>query len=208
MTCPRRAPRPSRADFPSRAWAPRSPARCCPTARRHWHPWCHDRRPGVHPDPVALGQVAQSLLDVLPAKAHTTPEYAYLRQTVRTNNAAVVAEGAVKPTSVYTVVRIEDSLVVIAHLSEGDPALLAAGQLRAGDVRRQRAAVRPADRRGGQGARRVNATSGIHRRQSVRPLVGAPARCARRQSYWLTTARGVEGRDARGRYSRPATQAG
>ena len=58
-------------------------------------------------DPVALGQVAQSLLDVLPVKQHTTAEYAYLRQTVRTNNAAVVAEGAVKPTSVYSVTRIE-----------------------------------------------------------------------------------------------------
>jgi hypothetical protein len=39
---------------------------------------------------VALGQVAKSLLDVLPVKAHTTAEYAYLRQTTRTNNAAVV----------------------------------------------------------------------------------------------------------------------
>ena len=50
-------------------------------------------------DPVALGQVAQSLLDVLPVKQHASTEYAYLRQTVRTNNAAVVAEGATKPTS-------------------------------------------------------------------------------------------------------------
>ena len=44
-------------------------------------------------DPVALGQVAQSLLDVLPIKQHASPEYAYLRQTVRTNAAAVVPEG-------------------------------------------------------------------------------------------------------------------
>ena len=44
-------------------------------------------------DPVALGQVAQSLLDVLPVKQHASPEYAYLRQTVRTNAAAVVPEG-------------------------------------------------------------------------------------------------------------------
>ena len=42
-------------------------------------------------DPVALGQVAQSLLDVLPVMRHATAEYAYLRQSVRTNNAAVVA---------------------------------------------------------------------------------------------------------------------
>ncbi len=67
------------------------------------------------------GQVATSLLDVLPVKSHPTPEYAYLRQSVRTNNAAVVAEGAAKPTSVYSVVRVEQSLVIVAHLSEGIP---------------------------------------------------------------------------------------
>ena len=44
-----------------------------------------------------------------------------MRQTVRTNNAAVVAAGALKPTSVYTVTRVENALVVIAHLSEGIP---------------------------------------------------------------------------------------
>lgn len=72
-------------------------------------------------DPVALGQIATGLLDVLPTKQHTSAEYAYLRQTTRTNNAAVVAEGAAKPTSVYSVVRVEQSLVVVAHLSEGIP---------------------------------------------------------------------------------------
>ena len=41
-------------------------------------------------DPVALGQVAQSLLNVLPTKQHTSAEYAYLAQTTRTNAAAVV----------------------------------------------------------------------------------------------------------------------
>ena len=72
-------------------------------------------------DPVALGQVATGLLDLLPVLQHTTAEYAYLRQTTRTNNAAVVAEGATKPTSVYSVTRIEQSLAVVAHLSEGIP---------------------------------------------------------------------------------------
>ena len=33
----------------------------------------------------------------------------------------MVAEGATKPTSVYSVVRVEDKLVVVAHLSEGIP---------------------------------------------------------------------------------------
>jgi HK97 family phage major capsid protein len=73
------------------------------------------------PDPISLGKPAYSLLDVLPVQAHDTGEFAYMRQSVRTNNAAVVAEGAVKPTSVYSVVRVEESLVVIAHLSEGVP---------------------------------------------------------------------------------------
>jgi HK97 family phage major capsid protein len=72
-------------------------------------------------DPVALGKPALSLLDVVPVVQHSIPEFAYMRQTVRTNNAAVVAAGALKPTSVYTVTRVENALVVIAHLSEGIP---------------------------------------------------------------------------------------
>jgi HK97 family phage major capsid protein len=73
------------------------------------------------PDPVALGKPALTLLDVVPVVQHSIPEFAYMRQTVRTNNAAVVAAGALKPTSVYTVTRVENALVVIAHLSEGIP---------------------------------------------------------------------------------------
>jgi hypothetical protein len=76
---------------------------------------------GFAPNPVELGRPANSLLSVLDVKPHETAEFSYLRQSVRTNNAAVVAEGAVKPTSVYTVVRVEDSLDVVAHLSEGVP---------------------------------------------------------------------------------------
>jgi hypothetical protein len=69
------------------------------------------------PSPVIQGQPALSLLDVLPVRPHSSPEFAYLRQTTRTNNAAVWASG-VKPTSLYSVTRIESSLSVIAHLSE------------------------------------------------------------------------------------------
>jgi hypothetical protein len=71
------------------------------------------------PDPVALGQPATGLLDVLPTVSHGSPLYAFLQQSARVNNAAVVASGAVKPASVYSVARIEQSLSVIAHLSEG-----------------------------------------------------------------------------------------
>lgn len=60
------------------------------------------------------------LLQVLPSKQ--VPEnFSYLRQTVRTNNAAPVAVGALKPTSVFTLARVESKLRVIAHLSEPIP---------------------------------------------------------------------------------------
>ena len=48
-------------------------------------------------------------------------QFAYLRQSVRQNAAAIVAEGSVKPTSTCTLVRIEDKLDVVAHLSEAVP---------------------------------------------------------------------------------------
>jgi HK97 family phage major capsid protein len=72
-------------------------------------------------DPVQLGQPATSLLSVLPVTQQISPQFSYIRQSVRTNAAAIVAEGAVKPTSTYTVVRIDDKLDVIAHLSEAVP---------------------------------------------------------------------------------------
>jgi HK97 family phage major capsid protein len=67
------------------------------------------------------GKPALALTDVLPVVQHATQEFSYLRQTTRTNAAAVVAAGALKPTSVYPVVRVKSSLAVIAHLSEGIP---------------------------------------------------------------------------------------
>lgn len=73
------------------------------------------------PDPIAMGQPALNLLSVLPVTQHDHPQFSYLRQSVRTNNAAIVADGAPKPTSVYTVAKIDDQLDVIAHLSEGIP---------------------------------------------------------------------------------------
>jgi Phage capsid family len=71
--------------------------------------------------PVALGQVATSILDVVEVTAQASDQFAYLRQSVRTNAAAIVPEGAVKPTSTYSVVRVEDRLDVVAHLSEAIP---------------------------------------------------------------------------------------
>jgi hypothetical protein len=58
-------------------------------------------------------------LDLLPTKGHSTQEFAYLAENTRTNNTAVVTDGAVKPTSVYGVTRVVKSLEVVAHISEG-----------------------------------------------------------------------------------------
>ena len=50
----------------------------------------------------------------------------YLRQTVATQNAAPVAAGAAKPTSVFSIERVEETVRTVAHVSEAlDRALLA-----------------------------------------------------------------------------------
>lgn len=72
-------------------------------------------------DPVALGRAATGLLDILPVVPQPTASFAYLRQTARTNNAAVVADFDTKPTSTYSVTRIEQTLDIVAHLSDGTP---------------------------------------------------------------------------------------
>lgn len=50
-----------------------------------------------------------------------TNTFTYLRQTVRDSKAAPVADGTLKPTSIYTMEEIEDRFRVIAHLSEPFP---------------------------------------------------------------------------------------
>lgn len=69
-------------------------------------------------DPIQEGQRPTSLIELLPMLQHTSPTFAYLRQKTRTNNAAPVAVGEVKPTSVYGVEKVPGELKVIAHLSE------------------------------------------------------------------------------------------
>lgn len=73
----------------------------------------------------ATNQVPTSLLRVIPFVRRDSV-YTYLRNTVRTNNAAPVAEGALKPTSLYTLTPVESSLRVFAHLSEPIPHYLLA----------------------------------------------------------------------------------
>jgi HK97 family phage major capsid protein len=72
----------------------------------------------LSPGVVAEGTLPTSILDVLSAQLRTTPTWRYLRQVARVNNAAIVAAGAQKPESVFTVEPVENSLRVFAHLSE------------------------------------------------------------------------------------------
>jgi len=65
---------------------------------------------------------AQSILQLIPSqRLQGTGQYAFLRETVRTHNAAPVTEGALKPTSVYSVVKVEGHVSTIAHLTEPIP---------------------------------------------------------------------------------------
>ncbi|HQZ19009.1 MAG TPA: phage major capsid protein [Vicinamibacteria bacterium] len=61
-----------------------------------------------------------AFMESIPAK-EVAENFSYLQQTVRTNNAAPVAVGALKPTSVFTLTRVEGRLKVVAHLSEPIP---------------------------------------------------------------------------------------
>ncbi|MYR07453.1 phage major capsid protein [Gordonia sp. SID5947] len=69
---------------------------------------------------VEMGKLPQSILDVIDSEV-TQPQFSFLRQTVRTNNAAPVAEGATKPTSIYSIETVDSKLTVIAHVSEQIP---------------------------------------------------------------------------------------
>jgi len=67
---------------------------------------------------ITDGKVPTSLLEILPVTIRSGPTYRYLRQTVRTNHAAIVAPGATKPTSIFTLEEVPGKLEVFAHLSE------------------------------------------------------------------------------------------
>lgn len=76
----------------------------------------------IYADITRIAQTPGRLIDLLiNRRAITTNTYNWIKQTVRTNLAAVVADGATKPTSVYTVAEVEDRVRVIAHLSEALP---------------------------------------------------------------------------------------
>jgi hypothetical protein len=66
---------------------------------------------------IPTGRPAANLLEVLPSRI-VPPQWRYLQQSVRTNNAAPVTPGGTKPTSVITLIEQTGQLSVIAHLSE------------------------------------------------------------------------------------------
>jgi HK97 family phage major capsid protein len=68
--------------------------------------------------PIERRRVPTSVLDLMRIVQHDTPTWRGLIQTGFTNNASIVPPGAVKPTSGVQIEGYEQSLSVIAHLSE------------------------------------------------------------------------------------------
>lgn len=73
--------------------------------------------PLLNESPVTLGRPLKSFLQAIPS-VERDASYSWLAQTVRTENAAVVASGGLKPTSVVSLVKKDGRLRVIATLSE------------------------------------------------------------------------------------------
>lgn len=72
-----------------------------------------------------LPQRALFVRSLIPVRQADGDKIHYIRQSVATQNAAPVAAGALKPTSVFTVERIEEPVRTIAHVTEAiDRALL------------------------------------------------------------------------------------
>jgi HK97 family phage major capsid protein len=66
----------------------------------------------------AAGEVLETILQVLRPTPTSNSSVEYLREVTRTQNAAPVAAGAVKPTSVYELIEVDSPCEMIAHLSE------------------------------------------------------------------------------------------
>lgn len=75
----------------------------------------------VLPQVVAMDR-PKRVIDLLVDRAESPSNvFEFWQQTTRTNNAAMVADFATKPTSTFTVTPVEDRLRVLAHLSEAIP---------------------------------------------------------------------------------------
>ncbi|MEJ7649401.1 MAG: phage major capsid protein [Nakamurella sp.] len=73
----------------------------------------------VAAEPHPLAQPIPGFTAALTVVQHATANYRYVRQTSRTNNAAVVAAGDLKPTSDYGLIVVDQTLAVVAHLVPG-----------------------------------------------------------------------------------------
>lgn len=60
----------------------------------------------------------ETILQIIPTTPDGGDAFSYLRETVRSHQARPVAIGEKKPTSVYTLERVDDRIRTIAHLSE------------------------------------------------------------------------------------------
>lgn len=72
----------------------------------------------IRREPVSDFRAARFVADIIPEEDAVGGRFAFWRQTVRTNNAAAVAPGARKPTSIYTGEKVSDDVTTVAHLSE------------------------------------------------------------------------------------------
>ncbi|MFC4903447.1 phage major capsid protein [Kocuria oceani] len=68
--------------------------------------------------PASLGEAPAGLLEQVPTYVFGDRYYSFLKQTTRDLNAAVVAPGALKPTSTIGLSQVRDELAVVAHVSE------------------------------------------------------------------------------------------
>lgn len=75
----------------------------------------------VEPNITPLARPARLIDLLVNRKPLEGNAFEYFRQTVRTNNADVVADNTLKPTSVLTTAAVSDRARVIAHLSEPAP---------------------------------------------------------------------------------------
>ncbi len=78
----------------------------------------------VEPEVIAKARPDRLIDLIVNRKAIDSNAFEYYQQTVRTNNAAPVADGGLKPTSTLTVTPVTDRCRVVAHLSEPVPVRL------------------------------------------------------------------------------------
>ena len=93
----------------SKAWILKSPREMMPDGMKALAPsGASVVGQEMKPDPVSLGQPALSLLDVIPTVTHAQTEFAYMRQTVRTDRAGVLGQNS-------TACGLSDRMMYLVH---------------------------------------------------------------------------------------------